>query len=467
MDGNTDGNYANNSVTHTAFETQPWWQVDLQSVQNIQNINVWNRTDCCAEALTNFYVFVSDNPFTANDVASTQNQPGVSSYYVAGQGGVPTTIGVNRTGRYVRVQLSVYERLSVAEVQVFGGGAIKQVRWLVSDQLGTPRLSLDQTGTLATVKRHDYAPFGEDLSLVGGRNSLPAYSSGDGVRQQFTEKERDIETGLDYFEARYYGSTLGRFTSTDPILITPERLIDPQEINRYQYGRNNPLRFTDPTGEDVDDSSLKDNEDYQEWKKAFLATEAGRAQWDKYNNDHSVNITISMGENAGGKEGAETTPTFDANGNLTGASIVLGTDFAKHAPSGDDYPISSSLTPTAAYGNPVSREARAVTFLAHEFGHVEDAQKIGGAEWKRQNQLIEQAKEGYNKQGQQYFNSSDFQQVVSQLGGTPVSIHSQRENRAEAYTIPVLRQYFAKGARHGGMPNRVKQAIQNYQKAPH
>src|SRR6185503_687900 len=68
-----------------------------------------------------------------------------------------------------------------------------------------------------------------------------------GVRQQFTQQERDIETGLDYFNARYYSSTAGRFTSVDPLLASA-RPTDPQSFNRFTYTRNNPLRFSDPTG---------------------------------------------------------------------------------------------------------------------------------------------------------------------------------------------------------------------------
>ena len=66
-----------------------------------------------------------------------------------------------------------------------------------------------------------------------------------------TQKERDNETGLDYFGARYYASTQGRFTGADPISLGIDRLFDPQRFNRYAYVRNNPLAFTDPDGRDI------------------------------------------------------------------------------------------------------------------------------------------------------------------------------------------------------------------------
>jgi NedA-like, galactose-binding domain len=119
VDGNTDGNFWNGSVTHTAVQNTAWWHVDLGSVESIATIDVWNRTDCCGSALTNFYVFVSDVPFTSTDLTTTLNQS-VWSTNVSGQGGTTTTLTVNRTGRYVRVQLvSTSERLSLAEVQVW------------------------------------------------------------------------------------------------------------------------------------------------------------------------------------------------------------------------------------------------------------------------------------------------------------------------------------------------------------
>jgi RHS repeat-associated protein len=127
------------------------------------------------------------------------------------------------------------------------------VRWLVSDQLGTPRMIFDQSGSLASMSRHDYLPFGEELfggpptqPGVGGRTTTQGYS-GDSTRQKFTLKERDNETGLDYFGARYYGSTQGRFTSPDPLLSSGIPA-EPKSWNRYSYCLNAPLKYVDPQG---------------------------------------------------------------------------------------------------------------------------------------------------------------------------------------------------------------------------
>lgn len=76
------------------------------------------------------------------------------------------------------------------------------------------------------------------------------YGVNDGVRQQFTSKERDNETGLDYFGARYYSSAQGRFTSVD-LENAGADPSDPQSWNAYAYARNNPLKFTDPDGRKI------------------------------------------------------------------------------------------------------------------------------------------------------------------------------------------------------------------------
>jgi RHS repeat-associated protein len=81
----------------------------------------------------------------------------------------------------------------------------------------------------------DYLPFGEQIS--GGSTTT----------RKFTGKERDSESNLDNFGARYYTSQMGRMMSSDPL---GGHLFDPQTLNKYSYVRNNPLALVDPTGLD-------------------------------------------------------------------------------------------------------------------------------------------------------------------------------------------------------------------------
>lgn len=135
-----------------------------------------------------------------------------------------------------------------------GGGG---VQWLVADQLGTPRMAIDQTGTLGGVKRHDYLPFGEEIGVgVGGRTASEGYNKADGVRHRYTGKERDVETGMDYFGARYFNAAHGRFTSVDPLLQSG-RTLEPQTWNRYAFVDNNPLRYVDVDGRQKSSANQK------------------------------------------------------------------------------------------------------------------------------------------------------------------------------------------------------------------
>ena len=57
-------------------------------------------------------------------------------------------------------------------------------------------------------------------------------------RSSITGKERDTESGNDYFEARYYSSAMGRFMSPDPLMFNELRLVNPQRWNMYAYAVN-------------------------------------------------------------------------------------------------------------------------------------------------------------------------------------------------------------------------------------
>ncbi len=91
-----------------------------------------------------------------------------------------------------------------------------------------------------------------ELANVLNASGLAASLYDDRIGSRDTGKERDSESGLDYFGARYYGSALGRFTSPDwsekPQGVPYANLEDPQTLNLYTYVRNNPLAHPDPDG---------------------------------------------------------------------------------------------------------------------------------------------------------------------------------------------------------------------------
>ena len=120
--------------------------------------------------------------------------------------------------------------------------------WRTTDHLGSTRLVTDGSGSV--YDRRDLFPFGEQIAdTYSSRSSAGNYNdSNPASRHLFTAKERDQESGLDYFGARYFSGALGRFTSADaPFLDQYEG--SPQSWNLYGYVRNNPLRLIDPTGQ--------------------------------------------------------------------------------------------------------------------------------------------------------------------------------------------------------------------------
>ncbi|MGB9716478.1 MAG: RHS repeat domain-containing protein, partial [Thermodesulfovibrionales bacterium] len=102
------------------------------------------------------------------------------------------------------------------------------------DHLGSSTLMTDSSGN--EVETTEYMPFGQ--MRVHTVSSITNY--------KYTDQEYDPETGLYYYGARYYDPVVGRFISADSIVQDP---YDPQTLNRYSYARNNPLLYTDPSGQ--------------------------------------------------------------------------------------------------------------------------------------------------------------------------------------------------------------------------
>ncbi len=138
------------------------------------------------------------------------------------------------------------------------------------DWLGTERARVLASGEL--VETCTSLPFGDALECNGSADPSPHHLTG---------KERDTESGLDYFGARYYANALGIFVTPDPVMNSA-RPANPQSWNRYSYVANNPLRFRDPAGLwQWDNSKCGANEDEckkykDEFRKAVTALQAAR-----------------------------------------------------------------------------------------------------------------------------------------------------------------------------------------------
>ena len=126
-----------------------------------------------------------------------------------------------------------------------GAAFAEQVTYYHTDVAGTPLAISDAAGQ--RVWEADYKPFGEEFS-----------ASGSAVNdRRFVGKEKDEETGLNYFGARYLSAGTGRFLAADPVRavdgysgrINASLLVEPQRQNTYTYSLNNPYRYADPDGE--------------------------------------------------------------------------------------------------------------------------------------------------------------------------------------------------------------------------
>jgi RHS repeat-associated protein len=127
-----------------------------------------------------------------------------------------------------------------------------------ADHLGTSRTIL-QAGQTGFCYDADFYPFGGEIK----------YTETCSQNYKFTGKERDTESNLDNFGARYNISRLGRFMSPDLFTVTLGRVADPQQLNLYAYVRNNPLTHVDPAGMIIDDAECLEDKKHcgNDWQK--------------------------------------------------------------------------------------------------------------------------------------------------------------------------------------------------------
>jgi RHS repeat-associated protein len=164
-----------------------------------------------------------------------------------------------------------------------------------ADWLGTERVRTDSTGTAREWCTD--TPYRMNLACAGQSDSSPMH---------FTGKQRDYESGLDNFGARYFGggNSLGRFMTPDPL---GGKRTDPQTLNKYSYVRNNPLSLIDPTGLYIVNCTTGSAKDQKNCNKAADRFENQREKdlkskdvkvrdaakaWGDHGIDNHVNVTF-------------------------------------------------------------------------------------------------------------------------------------------------------------------------------
>ncbi len=192
------------------------------------------------------YVFNAENQMTSTSNSSASyiydgdgnrvEKSGSKLYWYSGSEVLDET---DQTGSVTNANFNEYV--------YFGGNRIARrdksnnVFYYLTDQLGSSRVIV-QGGQTTFCYDADFEPFGREHMYT---NTCPQ-------NYRFTGKERDTESGLDNFGARYYASTTGRFMLPDwalkPLAVPYAKFGDPQTLNLYTYVENSPLNRIDADG---------------------------------------------------------------------------------------------------------------------------------------------------------------------------------------------------------------------------
>ena len=205
----------------------------------------------------------------------------------------------------------------------FASAQDAKIAYLTNDHLGSPRINTDLNANVTA--RHDYHPFGDEIE---SSNRFPGIGyAADTVRKQFTGYERDLESGLDFAQARMFVSQLGRFSTVDPLMLDDKRLVDPQRINLYVYVRNNPTIYKDSGGEDIvlGATDAKEQVLLKEAIAIIARTESGRAMLTEMDNSKVV-ITMVVGravDSSGGENYGKIAGTISGTGTDATGEITL------------------------------------------------------------------------------------------------------------------------------------------------
>ena len=194
------------------------------------------------------------------------------------------------------------------------------VHYYFADHLGSANVVTSSAGLIQD--ESDYYPFGGERAIT---NSDPN-------NYKFTGKERDAESGFDYFGARYYASNMGRWMSPDwadkPEAVPYSSLDNPQSLNLYGYVGNNPLSRADADGHYFVVVNSHDQKFYQNALRDLYRRPGGRELVKSLaNSDRPVLLDRrSLDTAKTGTAGVTNALTLSGQPGVAGARVTMGTD---------------------------------------------------------------------------------------------------------------------------------------------
>lgn len=190
----------------------------------------------------------------------------------------------------------------IVATRIRSASATPSVRYLLHDHLGSVDAITSETGTL--LARLSYQPFGARRAgdWQGGAPSGAEWTQILAVTSRgYTGHEHLDNLGLINMNGRMFDPMLGRFMSPDPVMQSSD---ESQSLNRYSYVGNNPLRYTDPTGNCANGHPAADSfamscyqvmgiDNYMVFGNAFAAAAMNASMLDRLT---SLAATVRLGQ---------------------------------------------------------------------------------------------------------------------------------------------------------------------------
>lgn len=190
VDGNTNGDFTAGSVTATNLDSNAWWQVDLGASQTIDSIEIWNRTDGSQERLNDYWVFVSDKPFSPTDTPAT----------LQGRAGTVGKHQVTIPGPFTVIRGNV-EGQDTAETTLFDNGYLR----VVGPEIGAVARGFHTDGATELTLDVDASRPVKVQYLFWPNDRLKFYLQGDPVETPLEDglQTVSVPAGHQHLEIRY------------------------------------------------------------------------------------------------------------------------------------------------------------------------------------------------------------------------------------------------------------------------